>query len=72
MRSVESVVVWSSMSTVSVVPALTAAWAISLAWPSATAGPSGRCKPKAVNFTDTSALPPWLRPRADNSRRRVR
>jgi hypothetical protein len=57
MPSVESVVVWSSMSRVTVVPALRAAWQMVRAFSSATFSPtSGSAWPIADSFTETSAL----------------
>ena len=54
--SVESVVVWSSMSSVTVVPALRAAEQIVRALSRATLSPSsGSAWPTADSFTDTSA-----------------
>ena len=58
----ESVVVWSSMSRVTVVPALRAAWQIVRAFSTATFSPSpGSAWPTAESLTDTSALRdrPW-------------
>ena len=52
----ESVVVWSSMSSVTVVPALLAAWQIALALSRATRSPSpGSACPMADSLTETSA-----------------
>ena len=56
MLSVESVVVWSSMSRVTVVPAARAASQIANALSSATFSPSpGSAWPTAESLTDTSA-----------------
>ena len=56
MPSVESVVVWSSMSSVTVAPTASAAAQIFRAFSKATSSPSdGRNCPTADSFTDTSA-----------------
>ena len=63
--SVESVVVWSSMSRVTVVPALRAARQMVRAFSSAILWPSsGRNWPMALSLTDTSA--PRVSPRAES------
>ena len=66
MPSVESVVVWSSMSRVTVVPAAWAAAQMVWAFSSATFSPSpGSAWPTADSFTDTSA--PAVSPSAASS-----
>ena len=68
MLSVESVVVWSSMSRVTVVPALRAARQIARAFSRAIFSPlSGSAWPIALSLTDTSAL--RVRPREASSLR---
>ena len=64
-------VVWSSMSRVTVVPALRAAWQIVRAFSRATFSPSsGSACPIAESFTETSAL--RARPRSDSDESRSR
>ena len=71
MLSVASVVVWSSMSTVTVVPTIAAASHTWRADSSAIFSPSrgSRC-PNADSFTDTSTRP--ARPSSPSRRRSVR
>jgi hypothetical protein len=65
-------VVWSSMSTVTVVPAALAAAQIRAMFAAAVFSPcSGRCRPTAVGLTETSAAPSRARP-PDASRRAAR
>ncbi len=71
--SVASVVVWSSMSTVTVVPAAAAASQIVRAWSVLIFGPSAPSAwPIADSFTETSARPPCVSPASDSRVSRVR
>ncbi len=67
--SVESVVVWSSMSRVTVVPAIWAATQMARAFSRAICSPSvGRDWPIALSLTLTSAAPNWDRSCAASAR----
>ncbi len=69
---VESVVVWSSMSSVTVVPAPAAASQMARALSRAIFSPSAPSAcPTADSFTDTSTRPPWVRSTSFSSRSTV-